>query len=213
MMRENLRNSSLVACKRDRVNTQTQFPGCEQPGYGNIKDNMMKKSIAMVVVLGCSMSVFAKPSFIPDYNTVKKNQLLNKAAIDVDFSGKWIGRCDGDANSNSFTIQQSAESLSLFFDNEKLKFMFNGVSSNDRLNLDMVYQEKYIADWDGQSQSLKLKIMNWGHSYNNFELALSQLTLNLNNNRLFIQNTHHALFSGFEDFQSGKLNCVYERMS
>lgn len=175
----------------------------------------MKKSINLaIVVFGCSMSVFAKPSFIPDYDTAKKNQLLNKSAVvDVDFTGKWIGRCDGDAVSNSFTIQQTSDSLSLMFDNEKLRFMFNGVSSNDRLNLDMVYQEKYIADWDSQNQSLKLKMMHWGHSYNGFELALSQLTLNLNNNRLFIQNTHHALFSGFEEFQSGKLNCVYERIN
>lgn len=174
----------------------------------------MKKSIVMAaLVLGCTIPVFAKPSFFPATDSLNLRKLSPKSpGIDVDFSGKWLGRCDGDAGNSEFVIQQSADSLNMVFGTEKIKFMFNGVTSSDRFNQDVVYQEKYIAAWDGLNHNLRLKMLHWGHGFNGFELTLSQLILQIDNKRLYIQNTHNALFSGLEDFQSGKTNCVYDRV-
>lgn len=173
----------------------------------------MKKSIALAAVaLGYTWSVFAQPSFLPTDDHSRLTQVTKKANnLDVDFSGRWVGRCEGDAVNSEFIIQQSPNSLTMAFGNEKIRFMLNGVSSNERFNMDIMSQEKYVADWDSQSQDLRLKMVRMGHGNGGFELTLSQLTLHLTNNQLYIQNTHHALFNGTEELQSGKTNCLYEK--
>lgn len=181
--------------------------------YSNlIKDNKMNKIITLAAALGCSLSAFANPSFLPVNERIIKNQPTKATKVmDIDYSGRWVGRCEGDSVNSEFVIQQTPSSLTMIFGNDKMKFIMNGVASNDRSNPDSVYQEKYIADWDEQSQSLKLKILHWGQGYGNFQLILSRLNLYINNDELLIQNTHHALFNGAENFQSGKLNCLYFR--
>ncbi len=175
----------------------------------------MQKSVPLAaLILGYTLPVFAIPSFFPSIDSLKNNPSPTQisASVDVDFSGRWIGRCEGDTVNSDFIIQQTPDSVSMIFGKEKIRFMINGVSSNDRFNQDVVYQEKYVADWDSQNHALRLKMLHWGHGYGGFELTLSQLILNVNNNHLFIQNTHNALFAGFEDFQSGKSNCIYDRV-
>ncbi len=174
-------------------------------------DNMNKSFLLAAVVLSCSFSAFAQPSFFPPEQKMKATPVPKENNLDINFSGRWIGRCDGDTKVTQFTIQQTAYALNMIFDNETIKFLLNGVSDSQRLSSNVLSQDHYVADWDSENQNLKLKMVRMGHASGNFELTLSQLTLHLVNNQLFIQNTHHALFNGVEEFQTGKSDCLYER--
>ena len=73
----------------------------------------------MLLLIGClcSFSAFAQPSFFPPEQKMKATPVPKENNLDINFSGRWIGRCDGDTKVTQFTIQQTAYALNMIFDN------------------------------------------------------------------------------------------------